>query len=134
VADGFSVRTEGLEAVDACLASLLPRTLQLGALALEEELHDVLGESEPLVPFLTGALAASGAVSDPIEVGDAVAATIGYGGDNGEISYALVQHEDLALHHDEGREAKFLETPLLAWTKEGPGRIARAIYEGLGRP
>lgn len=63
----------------------------------------ILGVSNSKVPFEEGDLAASGSVSDD---GESIVA-ISYDED-----YAVVQHEDMSLKHDAGREAKFLENAL----------------------
>ena len=66
----------------------------------------VLGESNKRVPHEEGHLENSGAVVyDPANQ----RATISY-----TEPYAVVQHEDMTLRHDNGREAKYLENALNA--------------------
>lgn len=134
MADGFTVDTVGLEVVDAMLGRMGAVVLGDGGRALEREMANVLAESQDLVPYLTGALHDSGYVSDPFYGADEVAITIGYGGENGEVPYALEQHEDLDYTHAEGKEAKYLEKPLLEWTKTGPQVVGIHIFAGLRNP
>lgn len=63
----------------------------------------ILGVSNTKVPFEEGDLAATGSVSDDGET----TVAISY-----DTDYAPVQHEDMSLSHDAGREAKFLESSL----------------------
>lgn len=130
----MDLKLEGYDAFTAALDGLLGRVTDLGLAALKSEMDDVLDDANDLVPVDTHALQESGAVSDPIQIGDQVALTIGYGGDNGEIGYALDQHENDLYTHAEGRTDKFLEKPLLAWTSEGPRRIGVAIQRGMYSP
>jgi len=61
----------------------------------------VLGVSNKQVPLEEGDLARSGAVSQDETTGKTA---ISY-----DTPYAVRQHEDMALKHDAGRNAKFLE-------------------------
>lgn len=62
----------------------------------------VLGVSNPRVPHEEGTLERSGTTSvDP----DELLAAVSY-----DTPYAVRQHEDLTLHHDDGRRAKYLES------------------------
>lgn len=45
--------------------------------------------------------------------------------------YAVRQHEDLALHHDDGRKAKFLEDPMRDEAEAMRALIAAAIRRSL---
>lgn len=64
----------------------------------------ILGESRKEVPHEEGTLERSGAVTmDDTELRVAVSY---------DTPYAVRQHEDLSLQHDEGRKAKYLEDPL----------------------
>lgn len=46
--------------------------------------------------------------------------------------YAVRQHEDLALHHDEGRQAKYLEEPISTEQDTMLALIANAAGRPLG--
>lgn len=61
--------------------------------------YHVLGVANQQVPHETGDLMRSGGVST-----DNDSAAIFY-----DTPYAVVQHEDMGLRHDEGRNAKYLE-------------------------
>jgi hypothetical protein len=86
----------------------------------------VLEQSKRLVPFEEGTLERSGvASSDPNQL----RACVSY-----DTPYAVVQHEDMTMQHDVGRQAKYLETPI---TDPGVRRsvetiIAREITRELG--
>ncbi|TDC42091.1 minor capsid protein [Micromonospora sp. KC213] len=64
----------------------------------------LLGESNLLVPHEEGDLERSGEVTSDESTGEVV---VSY-----DRPYAVKQHEDLTLRHDEGREAKYLEKPM----------------------
>lgn len=72
---------------------------QARGLALAGE--HVLGESRKIVPLEEGTLERSGRVSVDKDGGRAA---VSY-----DTPYAVQQHEDLTLKHDQGREAKYLE-------------------------
>ena len=72
------------------------------ALAVEEIADEVLTRSTARVPHEYGDLQNSGQVTtDP----ENLKAAVSY-----DTPYAVVQHEDMTLNHDAGREAKYLET------------------------
>jgi hypothetical protein len=130
----MTCRVQGLEGFARQLTSELPGSVldALGA-SLKREMDDVMVASKALCPVDSEDLVNSGAVSDPIFGAGQVVVQLGYGGDNGEIRYALIQHERLDYTHAPGKTAKFLERPLLEWTKDGPGRTLRSVRIG-GRP
>lgn len=64
----------------------------------------ILGESNKLVPIEEDTLERSGTVS--LDEGSFTAA-VSY-----DTPYAVRQHEDMDLRHDEGRTAKYLETAM----------------------
>lgn len=132
--DGFTVDVLGFDAFSQALLHLGDSVIDAGADLLKEDVErHILEPSQELVPVESGRLKESGAVSDPVVIGEAVAVSVGYGGDNGEVSYALDQHENQSYQHQEGKTDKFLEKPILEWTKEGPARVARALV-GLVKP
>jgi len=63
----------------------------------------LLQASRALVPLEEGTLERSGVASVDA---DSLSATVSY-----DTAYAVVQHEDLSLRHDAGRQAKYLEQP-----------------------
>lgn len=90
----------------------------------------VFHESQRLVPVDTGALKASGRVTQ-----DGLEAAISYGGEDGAgrngqdtAAYAVPQHERLDFEHSNG-QAKYLETALHSQTE----KVAEVLVEGLRR-
>lgn len=120
-------RVTGMDAFRRSVLSLAADVQQAVATELAREMVGVLEVSQELCPVDTKRLVESGAVSDPSVQGDgSVSIRISYGGDN-EVPYALIQHERLDYRHAAGKQAKFLERPLLEWTRNGPGRaVSRA--------
>ena len=96
------------------LSGALEKGLVLGA-------EHVLGESNKRVPHEEGTLENSGSVSYE---GGKLRAAISY-----DTPYAAVQHEDMTLKHDEGREAKYLENALNA-EKDTVGEIIAQVTRG----
>lgn len=81
----------------------------------------VLGVSNERVPHEEGDLERSGGVS---QAGDVTA--ISY-----DTDYAVVQHEDLSLNHDDGRQAKYLESALISERETIKALIAQGAKEDL---
>lgn len=96
------------------LSGALEKGLVLGA-------EHVLGESNKRVPHEEGTLENSGSVSYE---GGKLRAAISY-----DTPYAAVQHEDMTLKHDDGREAKYLENALNA-EKDTVGEIIAQVTRG----
>jgi hypothetical protein len=125
----MTLQAQGLDSFSRQLTSELPGSvLDALGVALKREMDQVMVESKELCPVGDSErLVESGAVSDPIYGQGQVVVQLGYGGDNGEVHYALIQHERLDYTHEPGKTAKFLERPLLAWTKDGPRRTLLSI-------
>lgn len=91
--------------------------------ALEGYAEFIAEESTRIAPIEEGTLVRSATVSRDDRAGKVA---ISY-----DTPYAVVQHEDTQMRHDEGRRAKFLEDPMLAaadWL--GPA-IASRVRKGL---
>lgn len=91
--------------------------------ALEGYAENIAEVSTRVAPIEEGTLIRSAQVSRDDRAGKVA---ISY-----DTPYAVVQHEDTQLRHDEGRQAKFLEDPVLAaadWL--GPA-IASRVAKGL---
>ncbi|MFI6814429.1 HK97 gp10 family phage protein [Nonomuraea sp. NPDC050328] len=73
------------------------------AKGLKKALEHLLQKSREQVPHEEGTLERSGTVV--VDEGELVGA-VSY-----DTPYAIIQHEDLTLKHDEGRKAKYLEDP-----------------------
>lgn len=85
--------TAGLLAADLTVTGARRRGLLVAG-------EHILGVSGERVPHETGELARSGATSQD---DDTVAVSY-------DTDYAVVQHEDMSLNHDAGRQAKYLES------------------------
>ncbi|WP_404285430.1 hypothetical protein [Glutamicibacter arilaitensis] len=83
----------------------------------------VLGESNKDVPHEEATLERSGATSLDERNLQAV---VSY-----DTPYAVVQHEDMTLNHDNGRTAKYLENAMNAETDAVREIIAKAIKKEL---
>jgi len=83
------------------------RALHKGAVrGLTLAAEHVLGASRALVPLEEGTLERSGHTD--VDAADLTAA-VSY-----DTPYAVRQHEELTWRHADGRQAKYLETPLVA--------------------
>lgn len=84
------------------------------------------------VPLDQGTLRASGIVNPPEISGTTWAITMGFGG--AASAYALIQHENLAFAHANGRSAKYLETPVTEavpdFSKSLIARVEAILYQG----
>lgn len=89
--------------------------------ALADEAELILGEAIRIVPIEEGVLQDSGrtAVSG-------LTAAIGFGA-GAAAPYAVRQHEDTTLRHDAGRQAKYLEQPLMAARATALRNIAKKM-------
>ena len=83
----------------------------------------VLGVSNERVPHEDGDLERSGGVSQDDDGNTAVSY---------DTEYAVVQHEDTSLHHDAGRQAKFLESAILEERETVLQIVAAAIRKEAG--
>jgi hypothetical protein len=93
--------TINLAGVEAAIAAAAERAVLLGG-------EHVLGESSKVVPIEEATLSRSGKATAETQ-GDVAVAAVSY-----DTPYAARQHEELDYRHDEGRTAKYLETPLHA--------------------
>ena len=124
----LSVEVKGTAQVRARLAALVASVPAVVAAALYQEAELVMTASKDQVPVDTGTLKNSGFVNDPDVNGGEIAVVLGYGG--AASAYALKQHEDLTLRHDDGN-AKFLERPVLAAGKGLAARLAARVKSAL---
>ncbi|MGI5252775.1 hypothetical protein [Actinacidiphila glaucinigra] len=85
----------------------------------------VLERSRDRVPIEEGTLERSGVASVDDE-GDQVTGAVSY-----DQPYAVRQHEDMTLRHDQGRTAKYLEGPLLEEADQIQALIAAQIRRAL---
>jgi hypothetical protein len=85
----------------------------------------VLGEATKLVPIEEGTLSRSGK-TDATRDGDSIVAAVSY-----DTPYAVRQHEEMGYRHDAGRQAKYLEAPLMGSARVGAQLVAQAIRDAL---
>ena len=97
--------------------------------ALKDCGEDLLGESNKLVPHLTGDLENSGEVSQDESKCEVA---VSYGGSLAS-SYARRQHEDTRLRHRNGRQAKYLEQPFNKNKGKYMQFVQNAIQKVLGK-
>ena len=81
--------------------------------ALTDVAQTVLNESKELVPVDRGTLKNSGQVEKPKRDATGVEVEITYGGD--ARAYARRVHEDMKARHKDGKTAKYLEKPVMAY-------------------
>ena len=89
--------------------------------------QELLTRSSRLVPLEEGTLQGTGRV---VSTGDGAAVGYGLGGAE---AYAARQHEDLSLHHDNGRQGKYLEQPHRQMANDGTYLriLGRAAERGM---
>ncbi|MGW4467471.1 minor capsid protein [Micromonospora sp. NPDC004704] len=105
---------------DKVLAALSEATMD----GLELAAEHLLQVSSGLVPHEEGDLERSGEVSRD-DSQDAVAVSY-------DRPYAVRQHEDMTLRHDDGRRAKYLEEPMTTERDTMLALIAKAAGKPLG--
>lgn len=96
--------------------------------ALFIEANNVMNESKEIVPVDTGYLRASGYVDLPREGPGGINVEMGY-----TAPYAIYVHENLNARHAPGKQAKFLEQPLMKAQEGMPERVAAHIQRALKR-
>lgn len=89
--------------------------------------EQVLTTARSRVPHEEGTLERSGAVSAPHKTSDGVVVGISF-----NTPYAVRQHEELDWRHDDGRQAKYLETAKADDADTAKQLIAQAIRNALG--
>lgn len=92
---------------------------------------NALNVSNQQVPHEEGDLERDGAVSAEATRTGARAA-IAYGRKADTKDYAVRQHEDMSLHHDSGRNAKFLENALNSTRAQSLEISAEAVRRKMG--
>lgn len=102
------------EAAKRVVAAGVEDGLRLGA-------EHLLEESRRIVPIEESTLEASGFADV-----DGTEASVSY-----DTPYAVVQHEDLSLAHDAGRDAKYLENPALDEADVIARLIAREVKAAI---
>jgi hypothetical protein len=104
--------------------------------ALYAEAQAVLANSRELVPYDRGALSSSGRVHEPFMVGKTTSVEITYGGvaGGGElVNYEIIQHENEDFKHAPGRQAYYLEEPMMDASEGLSARLAQRIQGIIDR-
>lgn len=92
-------------------------------------LRNTLNASNEHVPHEEGDLERDGGISlDDAKLRGAVS----YGRSAQTKDYAVIQHEDMTLHHDAGRNAKFLENAFNTTRQANAEILAKAIGKEMG--
>lgn len=127
---------EGLPALYQTFGAAIDGIMPAMEQALFAEAHNILADSRKEVPFLTGALSASGRVHDPFTANKTAMVEITYGGAAGgdeSVNYAVIQHENTSFRHAEGRKAYYLEDPVLRAKAGMQERLVQKINYVLRR-
>ena len=111
------------------VAFLQQRGIAAVSKAVGEAALELQAESAKIAPFDKGTLQASIHVEGPTVNGNEASAKVATGGEASD--YAIVQHENTSLSHKDGRQAKFIERPLLALTPKFQDKIAAAGREAF---
>jgi hypothetical protein len=88
--------------------------------------EQILATARQRVPHEEGTLERSGAPTAPFETANGVAIQVSF-----NTPYAVRQHEELDWRHDDGRQAKYLESALHDEAEAAKQLIAQAIKNAL---
>lgn len=105
------------------------QTGDAGRAGLFDFANHILEEARRLVPHDEGNLEKDSGVSMGAEDGKEVAVV--WFGSGAASAYAVRQHEETGWNHPNGRQAKFLETPVKEHDGEFPAAIAVRVKETL---
>lgn len=114
----MTVELRGLDAALRRLSDLAEKAPDAVGAGLFLEANNIMADAKTRVPVDQGVLRSSGYVAPPVMERGSPVVELGFGGP--AASYAVKQHEDTALNHPDGGEAKFLE------------RAADAARPGIG--
>lgn len=117
----FSIAFPKLSETVAKMARLTGLGSQQMAAEAFAQAEQVMTRAKELCPVDTGALRSTGHVDPPERKGQDFEIVLGFGGP--AVPYAEEVHENLEARHNEGQQAKFLETPL----NEALPEITRAM-------
>ena len=114
------------------LEALGPRASRVVGGSLYRAAERIMTEAKMIVPVEFGTLKDSGHVEPPTPLGNAGAeVALGFGGP--AEAYAVEQHENLEYAHAEGKQAKYLETPLKAAAGDVLELLGRDLRAALAR-
>ena len=149
---GIQMSVTGLKQLTDKLRNNMPKARQAVKAELYQFSEEVMTDSLEVVPWLTGTLAGTGKVQSPVEDGNVITVTMGYGDE--AVGYALYVHEELdpssghavslnwswakaaakgnSIHWTRpGSGPKFLENPLKAKQDQLPGRLKTVLMSAL---
>lgn len=109
--------------LDIDLSSVRGKAREAAAGGLDEAAEHILGVAKSLVPIEEGTLERSGAADVD---GERLRAAVSF-----DTPYAVVQHEDMTLQHDSGRQAKYLESAMTGEKDVALALIAAAVRRAL---
>lgn len=119
----------GAQQVMGKLRAAQDRAVDGGMRGISLALRNTLNVSNRQVPHEDGDLERDGATSvDPARKMGAIA----YGRRAQTRRYAVVQHEDMTLKHDSGRNAKYLERAIAATKDQAAAIIAAQTRKAIG--
>lgn len=125
------IEWQGLEEILGKLSAVPAQALRAAGGSLYRQGEAIMARSkQDFVPVDLGVLRDSGYVAMPQYDGQGVTVEIGFGG--AAADYAVVQHEDVSLHHPNGGEAKYLEKPLLEHAQHLVADVAADVRAELG--
>jgi len=120
---------EGLSGMVAATKKVRDAKTAGGVKGIRLALRNTLDVSNSQVPHEEGDLERDGGTSvDEKQMRGAIA----YGRRGDTKDYAVVQHEDMTLHHDSGRNAKYLENAINSTRSQNLQIIGQAIKKELG--
>jgi len=125
----FNLNLNGLDRALVWFQAEPDRVRKGTAQGLDASAVAIMGKAQEIVPLDLGPLRASGTVLPPEISGNTISVTLGFGG--AAEDYAWRQHEDLTYKHAPGRQAKYLEQPMMEAESSILGRIVDAI-QGQG--
>jgi hypothetical protein len=128
----ISLSVSGIDKLKERLAASGAAVRKSVAAEMYQFSEEVMAASKEVVPVDTGALMATGHVELPVEDGDVVTVTLGYG--DTAVGYALYVHEDMSPTTKwtrPGSGPKYLEGPLKERQDSLPGRLLDAYKRGL---
>ncbi len=120
----------GVDGVDGKAREARARKDEGARRGLALALRNVLNKSNAQVPHEEGDLERDGGIS--MEDGRRLRGAVSYGRSADVKDYAVVQHEDMTLHHDAGRNAKFLENAFNQTRTENAEILATALRTEMG--
>lgn len=130
-AAGITFQSGAWQMVVSVLTNLGLSANEATGIGLTAEAERIMARSQQLVPFELGNLAATAQVTRPYTEGNQVVVTLGYG--DSSTPYALVQHERLDYQHAAGRQAKYLEQPVVYAMTSMEARMATVVRAWIER-